>query len=118
MTTITKDATTITPQLVLGYRAESQARNVLHDILGRADADVSLREETLRAGTLSMLFLTKADAFAAYAFHTAGGTFSLADADVPEANMAFVRQGAMSIELDPQTRNRWVLEVGFQEVLA
>lgn len=114
-TTITKGATTITPALALGYRAETESMNVVHRKLG-GGVDVSLAPDSPRTGTLKLLFLTRAEAWAAHALHTSVGTLTLADSDLPQTNMTYVRDGRMEIELDDQTLKRWVLTVGFQEV--
>lgn len=118
MTTITAAATTITPDLVLGYDVESESRNVLHQILNRVDLDVSLRGEGLRSGTLELFFMTREDAFAAQELHQLFASFQLEDIDAPELDMVYVRVGRMRLHLDRLTRTRWILDVGFQEVLA
>lgn len=116
--TITDGTTTITPLLVLGYQTNQTGRNVLHDILGRADFDVSLRTAGLRSGTLNLLFGTEADAQAARVFHAAAARFTYTDTDVPSAGMVYVLDAAqMTLELDPDTQRKWTLAVPYQEVL-
>lgn len=116
MTDISDGTTTITPTLVLGYEASTESRNVFHQIIDRAAPDVSLSPDSLRNGRLQMFFDERTAAWEAHALHTQSAVFTLVDGDVPEANMSYVREGGMSITLDPQTRVRWLLNVGFQEV--
>lgn len=116
MTTISDGTTTITPLLVQGYEAATSSRNVVHQILGRADDDVSLMPDSLRSGTLRLLFADAESAWAAHALHTQAAVLTLADSDVSQVGMRYVRQGEMTLALDPQTRIRWELSVGFKEV--
>lgn len=115
--TIAKGATTITPALVLGYRAETDSLNVVHRKIG-GGIDVSLADDTPRTGTLTLFFLTRAEAWAAQALHATAGSFTLTDSDLPQTNMNYVRDGKMEIALDDQTLTRWLVTVGFQEVSA
>lgn len=114
--TITAGASTITPELALGYSASTESRNVTHAIIGRADPDVSLAADTLRKGTLELFFATAESAWDAFSVHSTEGIFVLVDTDIPQANMTYARDGAMRIVLDPQTLRRWLLTVGYQEV--
>jgi len=116
MTTITAGSSTITPTLVLGYEAQSESTNVVHRVIGRSNPDYTIGFETLRSGTLRLLFDTRAAAFTALALHRTVSVFTLADTDVPQADMTYIRTGAMTIGLDPETRIYWTLEVGFEEV--
>ena len=60
--TISDGSTVITPQLILGWEAAQDSRNVIHSIIGKAEPDVTLKPATLRTGTLQLLFLTAAEA--------------------------------------------------------
>lgn len=117
MTTITQGATTITPTLVLGYESPSTSGNILHTLVN-GTVKVSLVPDAPRAGTLKLLFASRSAAFAARALHAASGVFVLADPDVPEIGMHYVRRQEMSIALDPDTRLLWLLSVDYQEVSA
>lgn len=118
MPTITRGATTITPSLILGYSAETYSRNVIHEILGRPDPDVSLRDDTLRSGTLRLLFEFEADAIEALELHATAGTLTLSYPEISSTDMTYVRRDRMTLSLDLATLTYWVLEVGFQEVTA
>jgi len=118
MTTISDGTTTITPELVVGYEATRDARTVVHQVIGRADPDVSLAADGLRTGSLELLFLTEAAASAGLALHTHPARFTLTEAGMTIPTMTYVRYGALRIRLDPQTQELWLLSVGFREVAA
>jgi hypothetical protein len=118
MSTITNGTTTITPQLIQGYETTTQSTNITHTILGRSDPDYSLGADTPRSGSLSLFFLTRAEAWAAHQLHTAAGVFTLTDADLPEINMRYIRAGSMGLTLDSDTLTRWVLDLEYVEVLS
>ncbi len=116
MTTITQEATTITPDLVLGYEARTETTNVEHRLVG-GGITISLGVELPREGDLELFFISREDAWAAHELHAAPGLFVLEDAELPELNMTYARRGSQSIRLDPRTRLRWILRVGFREVI-
>lgn len=116
MTSISNGTTTIVPDLILGYDVSTESNNILHRIIGRTSPDVSLRADSLRTGELRLFFQNRTSAFAARTLHTAASVFTLVDAGMPELNMTYVRRGAMTITLDPETRQRWILTIGFDEV--
>ncbi|MEX1079803.1 MAG: hypothetical protein WED09_11920 [Homoserinimonas sp.] len=117
--TITSGATTITPELIDGYRSERTAGNVIHPAADNpANVDVTFRVAGLRTGTLRLLFLTLTDALAAETLHAAADVLELASTDHPGLDMAYVANGAITVELDDETRALWLVEVDFQEVPA
>jgi hypothetical protein len=117
-TTITNGVDTITPTLVNGYRSGRPSRNVEHDILDRADPDVSLQPAGTRKGTLELVFDTEADAVAAETLHAGISTWLLGNTDHASVDMAYVLAagGEVELELD-DTRKAWVVRVPFREVL-
>lgn len=98
------------------YSASRDSRNQLHPIVGRADVEATLRPAGLRAGTMVLLFSSRAAAFAAWEAHAGVGIFTLTDTDVPSASMAYVTQGTSQCELQADSAT-WQLSIGFQEVL-
>jgi hypothetical protein len=116
VSTITDGATTLTPILVLGHTVEAESRNVVHRILG-GGVDVTLRDALPRSGTLSVLCADAAAGYAMLAMHRAGSVLTLTDVDVPEVNMTYVVSGPVRLNLDEDTRELYVLEAEFQEVL-
>lgn len=117
-TTITDGTSVITPDLVLGYETDNDATNIFHEILGRADYDVSVAPDRLRSGELLLFFEAEADAKSAREFHLAAVRFTLATDDLTLMDMTYVRRGGMRLALDSETRTRWTLTVGYQEVTA
>jgi len=119
MTTITHASGTIVPAVVDGYEASIEARSIVHVILGRADPDITMRPAGLRTGTLSLVFDSRAEAWAAVAALSIPQVLTLTDADVPEVGMSFVvAGGALEPRLDDETRSVWTVAVPFQEVLS
>jgi hypothetical protein len=116
MSTISNGSATITPTLILGYESDAESNNVVHKIIGRADPDVSLAPDSPRSGTLELFFESYADAWEARGLHAAPAVWTLTDPDVPAVNMSYVRDGSMTISLDPDSRELWTLSVGYQEV--
>jgi hypothetical protein len=118
MTTLSDGVNTITPTIVDGFTTSQSSRTVLHDIIGRPDQDASLMADGLRSGSLRCVFEVEADADAARQHLAKPSRWTLADADRSSIAMTFVRQGELSLELDDESRDVWILTVGYQEVLA
>lgn len=112
--TITKGVIEITPDLVVGYEVRTETTTVIHELVG-GGTHVTDGPDRLRTGTLTLLFSSEEDALAAQDAHMAGGTFALSDT-VRDIAMTYVRRGGMTYRLDPDTLNKWLLEVGFQEI--
>jgi len=118
LSTISDGATTITPELVLGYDTAQEGRNIFHDVLGRADPDVSLRVAGTRAGTLTLFFPTEAAANAARTLHAGAKVFTYTATDNATTSMRYVVDNAgIRVQLDPETRRRWTVAVAYREVL-
>ncbi len=106
---------TTSPALVLGFEATQESLNIVHDIIG-GGVGVTLVRPRPRSGTLSLLYLTEADADAARLLHGRETTFTLTDADRPTLTMTYAVNGTIGIALDSQGRRRWTVDVGFQEL--
>lgn len=107
----------IAPALVIGYQTSRESGNIVHTIIGRSDPVVTLRPAKLRTGTLGMLFTTEADAWACVNAHAGTGTFTYADSDLTGADMTYVVDGSVNIQLDEGTQTVWMVSVDYQEVL-
>lgn len=119
MSTISDGTTTITPALVLGYETQQPGRNVFHDVLGRADADVSLAPPAPRTGTLQLFFLTEAEAEACRELHNQPAVFTYTATDNATTTMRYVVDSSgVRVALDDQTRKRWTVSVAYREVPA
>jgi len=114
--TITCGESSVSPTLVLGYRSTRPARNLVHSIIDRADPDVTLKPAGLRTGTMQLFHLTLATALACEALHALEGVCTLEDTDLPELDMSYIAAGDITLELDPDTRKRWVVSLEYQEV--
>jgi hypothetical protein len=121
---ITAGEATIEPTLILGYTAQRTSGNLVHEILGKAGPDVTLRPARLRSGTLTLGFesaTSEADSkTAADLLATYDGVFSLISAERASVDMSWVvaEGGRISRDLDDLTRDAWVITVDFQEVEA
>ncbi len=113
-TTITSGSTSIFPLLVMNYKTERDARNVFHNVIGKAEPDVSLELDGTPYGKLELFFEYKADAWDAYTALSTGVPMELSDTDTPEVNMSFCRDGRMSLNLTSD-RKRWILEIEYRE---
>lgn len=116
MTTITHTVGEITPEVVDGYEAASEARSIAHTILGRPDPDITFRPAGLRRGTLSLVFADAATAAAAYAILTIPQVFTLNDDEAAFGMVFVVTGGDVQLTLDPETRVVCIVTVPFQEV--
>lgn len=114
-TTITDGTTIITPTVVDGYRAVRPIRNIIHEIPGRAEPDVTLRPPLLRQGTLRLLFTTEEDAHGAAELHnTSTATFTLASTDLTTIGMTYVPASG-EIRVGKES-GYWSVEIPYQEI--
>ena len=115
-TTISDGTTAVTPVLTLGYASNRDSRNVFHDVIGRADQDVTLYPAGLRSGTLTFLFDNETDALTCENLHSAAAVFTITDTDRPSIAMTYAVKGKIPRTLDDGTREMWTVAVDFQEV--
>lgn len=100
---------------VHGYDASVGITTVLHEQLHGSGFNAVYRPARKRAGTMSLLFATAADAWAAVALLSTSYSFTLT-ADVPELSMTFaLRPGDLRPINDPGFK-AWSVEVPFQEL--
>ena len=112
----TSDSMPSEPVLVLGYEASRSVRTVVHDLIGGGIA-VTHVEPRPRSGILELLFETEATATACVTLHAADSSFEIVATDRPGIAMTYVVAGGdLSIALDDETRELWVLRVPFQEI--
>ncbi len=103
------------PVMVLGYETDREGRNIVHDLIGGGVA-VALIAPRPRSGELRLLYASEALALAAVSLHANETTFTLTNTDRPAIGMAYVVNGSVRLELDPQTRRMWTVTVPYQEV--
>ena len=113
-TVITHDGGTITPLAVSEYSVEQEAGNIVHQVLGRTDPDVTLRPAGLRTGTLTLTFRTAAEGDDARRQHATGTVFTLTSSDVDVVNMRYVL--ADKLGTVQGKAGEWIITVGFHEV--
>ena len=116
MTTISDGTTTITPLLVTGWDTSRDTQNVVHVIVGRADADITYRAAGLRAGQLVVLCATLEAALQVEALAAQAKKLTLADVDHPSINMSFVANGRIRVELHDETREQATVSIDFLQV--
>lgn len=118
---ILSSSASISPDLILGYESSRTSGAVVHPIVGRPAPDVTLRRAGLRRGRMQLGFLgedaesASADAETAL---SAAAVFSLVSDDRSTIQMRFVlpSTGAITRQLDPDTRETWSVTFDWQEV--
>lgn len=103
------------PLTMLGYQTARESQNIVHDLIGGGIA-VTLIRPRPRKGTLELGYVLEADAVAAVALHSRETTFTLSDSDRASVSMTYVVDGSVSLELDDESRDRWIVSVDYQEV--
>lgn len=107
---------TTSPLLILGYDAARGSRNQTRDLISGGIAVVLISPRP-RSGTLEFLYEGEADAFAAVALHSEETSFTLESDDRVSVGMTYVLgDGDVTISLDDETRDAWVVSVPFQEI--
>jgi hypothetical protein len=115
-TTITTGSTVITPEIITAWNTAQETRNVIHDIIGRQDPDVTLQPASTRNGTLEMVFTNSSDAETARNAFVNGTTF-LIESDLTWLDgLTVVMNGSISAALEDTTRNLWTISADFVEV--
>lgn len=105
-----------TPTIVDGYEATRTSRNIVHDLISGGIA-VTLISPRPRSGTLRLVYATESDAAFSVLLHAEETTFTLVDDDRDSLAMTYVIDGSgVEIALDDESRDVWVVSVGFQEV--
>lgn len=115
--TITSGTTTVVPLFVAGYQSSRTGQSVFNKVLGRSYPDVALVPASPRRGTLRCVFASEADASACERLHALAAVFTFADPDVPTSTMAYVLDGSLTRQLDPETLELWVISIDYQEVI-
>lgn len=116
---ITGGATSITPDVVLGYESAREAASIAHPILGSSSPDVTLRPAQMRAGTLTLGFIqatAEADSSAAEENLSAAAAFTLTESTRPTAGMRFIVTGPIRRALSSETRATWTVTFDYTEI--
>jgi hypothetical protein len=115
-TTLTKSGLSIVPLVVVEYSSIRRTGNILHNVLGRSDVDVTFKAAGLREGTLKLLFPSLAAALQVESMHASIGSITLASTELPAIGMRYVPSGDIELELDDDTRRLWAVSIDFQEI--
>lgn len=117
MTTITRDTDSVSfdVAMVLTWTDSAQAGTLVHQIPGRYFPDVTLRPAYAPAGSMRLLFMTSAEALAAFEILLAPSTYSTTT-DLPWVPASFVPQGSITREQQVDGNGRWVVDLGWQAV--
>ena len=118
MSSISDGTTTITPILITGWQTARDGGNVLHNIIDRADDEVTFHPATLRTGELEALVLTLEAALTLETLLAKPQKLTLTDADHPGVNMTFVvpEGGSITVTLDDETRELATVAWDFAQV--
>lgn len=103
------------PVMILGYETYQESQNKIHDLIGGGIA-VTLVKPRPRKGTLDFFFLNEETATDCLQLHGRESTFMISDEDRAIVTMYYVVSGSISMKLDEETRNRWVVSIDYQEV--
>lgn len=112
----TQGSDTYTPDAVEVFMTERESRNIVHNVIGRANPDITLRPAGLRTGTLSVVFRDELDALAFDDAHAVGAVFTYDSGSRPTLSMTYVPVGRLTRELDPSSLAFWRVTFDFQEV--
>lgn len=116
-TTIVSGSDIITPLDVIDYQSERESGNIVHRVINRQNADITLRPSQLRQGTLELIFTDENASLTALNIIATAGVMQVLDSDVPSIEMSFIASGRTSRTIDP-SRVVWVLSIDYQEVSA
>lgn len=114
-TTVEYGAVTLTPQVVDGWQQSRPSRVREHELIGGGSEFTRTRPGP-RRGTLTLVFASEEDAAAADLLHTTAPYVDLASDDRDLVNMRYIVTGDINVDLDPETRDVWVVTVGYTEV--
>lgn len=106
------------PDAVAGYDTSRESRNVISDTLD-GGIGVAHFAPRLRAGTLTTVYTSIADAWGAYAMYGSGQRFAFYPDGAPAAQMHFVLDGNGETRISQDTDDPaiWYVDIDYQEVL-
>lgn len=118
-TTITHAGGIITPSALRGWSASAPINSRVHNILGRPDPDITVRPAGLRRGTLTLVFGTGAEAYAARGVLAVTQPLTLVNSGVAQVSMTFVVATESGGELGEVLgrAGEWTITVPFQEIV-
>lgn len=115
-TTISNGVSSVTPTLITSYEHRRAVRTLVHDVIGSPVPDVTMRPARTRAGMLTAVCASRADATALDAMLAASSVLTVTSTD--EARLDGLRlvvaDGEVAVRLEG--RSTWVVEWPYQEV--
>jgi hypothetical protein len=114
--TLSNGVDDFTPELRLGFESANESQNIEHKHLDGSMGH-TLRADEPRSGTLRLFFTTAAAAATCRTALVQPAVWTWVDASVEETDLTFVRHGNLGT-VQQDARLRWVLDVGFREVLS
>lgn len=115
MTTLSDGTTTLNPILWLGFGSVRESNTRTHTIIGGGTV-VSMAPASPRKSTIALLFDDEADSMTCETMHAEPAVFTITEADRPTHSMQYVVIGEITRELDPETRDMWIVSAEVQEV--
>lgn len=114
--TISNGVTSVTPTLITSYEHRRAVRTLVHDVIGSAVPDVTMRPARTRSGTLTALCASREDATALDAMLASSSVLTVTSSD--EARLDGLRlvvaDGEVTVRLEGQ--RTWLVEWPYQEV--
>ncbi|WP_144797699.1 hypothetical protein [Microbacterium paludicola] len=117
MNTITYDTDTVTPSQIDGWEESFDSGNVLHPLM-LGGVEVTHAPHGPRRFTLKLVFRVEADAIACAQLHRSAPYLDLESDEraLPNCRYVLADDGKVTIELDNETRNVWLVTVDAVEV--
>lgn len=116
-TSITSGIHSTTPLFVKSWETSQATRNVIHNIVGKSEPDITLKPAGLRTGTFELFYASQEDAENARAVLSLPTVFLVSSDDETWLNdFKFVSVDSISAALDETDLTSWHFSVGFQEV--
>lgn len=118
MATISTGTETLTPDLVLGWDTARTSKTVQHDVIDNPEPVVVLRSPRTRSGTLSLFFVSLADALTAVDLHSGFNLFTFDGApQEPGLTLTYVvTDPGVRLSSEGDEHTRWRVEIGYREV--
>lgn len=101
--------------LTVGYEVTRAVHTIVHEVPNAPLPPVTFKPAQLRSGTLQFLFAARETCRKAEIIHSRPGYITITDPDWPDGGMRYVAQGDVTTQLDPESRELWLLTTGFQE---
>jgi hypothetical protein len=105
----------LTVLLVMDVAHGSDARTVVHPVIGRTLPDFTVRPIGPRTGTWHLLCATETTALQLEALLRTAGPFRLADTDTNIADRTFVVTGRLAVQLDTTTQKVCTVTADYTE---